>query len=326
MKHTRFDLNNKLIDSHAHAGMSLSNFFDDKYPYCYSIIEIDKCLKENEFDYACVFPFPAYICGSNIKLSENDLDTLRPMFERIPYKKAIEKLLLEIDRFKLNSILPFGMFSINYAIEEQLNFLEQVADRIYGLKYYPDADARRIFELKNDGGCFLRFLIKHNIPLVIHVSENACLRGQGYSDVTEAIQLAQDFPELRIAVAHMGHFNQKALEKASQLNLNNLYFDLSPLLHICHIRTVNPGDVLDLNYSSPQHVINSLINLFPNKLIWGSDMPFNFTCNLNNANHNFDYQNFTVSKNVSVLNTISTESKSKICTENILDFLFGKQL
>lgn len=326
MKYTHTDLENKLIDSHTHAGMSLSNFFDDKYPYCYSLIEIDKCIGENNFDLACVFPFPAYVCGTNIKISEEQRQILYPIFESVPYKQTIAKMLVEIERFKLKSILPFGMFSINYAVEEQLEYLEEVADRIYGLKYYPDADARKISELKEYGRPFLEYLIRHNLPLVFHVSENACLRDQGFSNVMDAIQLAEEFPKLRIAVAHMGHFSKVAMEKALELKLSNLYFDVSPLLHICHIRTINGGNVLDLNYASPKDVLNGLMQLFPNNLLWGSDMPFNFTCNLNNPNHNFDYKSFTVEENTAVLNEISGEYKMKMCSENVIDFLFGKNI
>lgn len=323
MKLTRKELYGKMIDAHTHAGVSLNYFYDDKYPYCCSVLEINEQIENVGFDYACVFPFPAYVCGDNIVIEKEKVVELRKCFESVPYRKETEKLLLEIERFKLEKMLPFAMFSINYAIDKQIEYLESVNSAIYGLKYYPDADARKISELSSIGKPFIDYLIKHNMPLVIHVSENACLYGNGYSNVMEAMELAQKNPKLRIAVAHMGHFSRKAIEHVIEYNLSNFYFDLSPFLHICHIRTVNSGDVLDLNYENPFEVLERIIDVLPNKLIWGSDIPFNFTCNMKNANHNFEYYNFSVEKNVELLMKLERKNMMKICSANTIKLLFG---
>lgn len=325
MKLTREELYKKKIDSHAHAGISLNYFYDDKYPYCCSVLEINDKIEKSGFDYACVFPFPSYIWGDNISIDKKHMTEFRKCFESIPYKKENEKLLLEIERFKLEKMLPFAMFSINYSIDEQIEYLESVGHKIYGLKYYPDADARRISELSSLGKPFLDYLIKNNIPLIIHVSENACLYEKGYSNVMDVIELSNKYPRLRIAVAHMGHFSRKAVEHVIKHNLNNFYFDLSPFLHICHIRTVNSGDVLDLNYENPFVVLDKLVELLPNNLIWGSDIPFNFTCNIKNSNHNFEYYNFSVEKNVEILMKLEQEKVMKICSNNTIELLFGEK-
>lgn len=323
MKLTRADLEGKRIDAHTHAGVSINYFFDSKYPYCCSIIEIENALCHTGFDAACVFPFPSYLCSDNNNISRDDIQKLRSIFEPIPYKFSMEKMLLEIERFHMKCILPFNMFSINYAIQEQLVYLDSIRNKIYGLKYYPDADARRISDLSSKGLPFLNYLIENDMPLTIHVSENACLYGRGYSNVMDAIELARSMPGLRIAVAHMGHFSKEALTTAQKLCLPNLYFDVSPLLHICHIRTVNPGSVLSLDYEHPGHILQSLVEMFPDHLLWGSDIPFNFTCDLSNPNHNFDYSAFSIFKAIEQLDGLNDTVAAKICGENVISFLFG---
>lgn len=325
MKYKKKDLQNKLIDAHTHAGISLNGFFDDKYPYCYNAIDIANSLHSLGFDFACVFSFPSYICGEQLDIEDDKRQYLRSCFENVPYQSATQKLLKEIERFKLDNLLPFAMFSINYAVDEQLQFLNSILHLIYGLKYYPDADTQTIDKLNSKGKPFLDYLIKNNMPLVVHVSENACLYNQGYSSVEDAIELAQANPHLRINVAHIGHFSRQSLEKAQRLKLKNLFFDVSPLLHLCHIRTINHGEVLNLDYHNPQKVLQELYRMFPQNLIWGSDMPFNFTCNLNNAKHNFCYADFSVEKSVNVLQSLDLSIIEKICTENVISLLFGEE-
>lgn len=314
-----------LFDTHTHAGVSLSNFFDDKYPYCNSVIGIAQVLAQQHFDAAVVFPFHAYVCGDNIELPEKQKLYLRNIFESVPYKNAVGKLLTEVERFKMRRLLPFGMFSINYAVEEQIEYLNQIVSQIYGLKYYPDADAQTIDLLISRGRSFLDYLIRNDLPLVVHVSENACLFNRGYSNVEDVVQLAMEIPELRISAAHMGHFSKKALQRAAQLQLPNLYFDLSPFLHLCHIRTMNGGDVLNFNYHNPIQVMKGVYDMFPNNLLWGSDMPFNFTCNLSNLKHSFEYENFSIENNYSLLEEIDPIVKAQICSINPLNFLFGNR-
>lgn len=324
MKFTKTSLRGKLIDLHTHAGVSLNAFFDDKYPYCYSAIEISRNIRCIGFDAACVFPFPAFLCGDNLPIGDKEKAVLRELMEEVPYKKATEKILLEKERFELDNIMPFAMFSINYAIKEQIEFLEEVSSKIYGLKYYPDADTKKISDLMNEGRPFIDYLLKHNMPLVIHASENACLFESGYSNVMDAIELAKAIPGLRVAVAHMGHFSKKAMESVLSNRPDNFYYDVSPLLHICHIRTVNAGDVYDIDYSDPEVVMKELLNLFPDKILWGSDMPFNFTCNLRNSEHNFEYEQFSIENNFNILKKMGAENMTRMCSENTLDFLFGK--
>ena len=323
MKYSAKDLEHKMIDSHTHAGVSLSYFFDDKYPYCYNCCEISTSIKQAGFDVACVFPFPSFVCGRAFGDNALFQDELIKMFETVPYRSSISRILTEIKRFNLTNLLPFGMFSINYSVSEQIHYLDSIVDDLYGLKYYPDADKRRIIDLKEDGAPFIEFLIKHDLPLVLHVSENACLYACGFSNVLEAIDLAETFPLLRICVAHMGHFSKTAIEKATNKKLDNLFFDVSPLLHICHIRTINKGEVLPLNFGNPSHVLASLFKLMPDKLIWGSDLPFNFTCNLNNDNHNFSWNEFSLQKNVNVLFEQEPELIAAICSRNTVNLLFG---
>lgn len=127
--------------------------FDDKYPASGDIINLTYRMKQAGGDCSIVFPFPdAYI-------TEDDSTYGRAMslLGTIPYKLQKERLINEITNLGLSQLLPFLMFSINYAIQEQIDFIENYARtrKIYGLKYYPDADQQTIQELLVKGRAFL---------------------------------------------------------------------------------------------------------------------------------------------------------------------------
>lgn len=308
----------KRIDCHTHSGICTSWMENDKYPHSFLTSELILKMYEHNFDCAIVFPFP-----SANYAADRTIDPLT-----VPYQAENKQLINEVEQFKNDRVklLPFPMFSVAHAIDEQIRLLEAFAQKgmIFGLKYYPDMDKLPVSTLFTQGKPFIDFLLKYNLPLTIHTSENATLSA-GYSSPTVIVQEAKKFPKLRVAIAHMGHFNAEAINTVIREHITNVFFDVSPLLHICHIRTINSNaKMLDLPYSQPVLVLEELCRMLPDQLLWGSDAPFNFTCNLNNPNHNKDVFRFSVRENVRVLESISESNMRLLCTSNPKRFLIGE--
>lgn len=301
------------IDAHTHIGYASNGFISDKYPYCQDAYDLYTKLNDNGFDYAITFPFPNY----SFKEANNDL---------IPYY-AENKRLIEESRLFDNKFLPFAGLSINYAIDLQIEKLSQMVNsgQLFGLKYYADADFRTIAEFLELGKDFILFAVNNDLPITFHCSESAAYGRSKYSNPFDMIELAKQYPQLRIAIAHMAHFNEKVYRRVADEKIQNVYFDTSPFLHLCHIRAINNvADSMCFEYSKPKQVLSEMLTRFPNRIMWGSDAPYNFTCNINNSTHSKDFKQFSLIKNLEVLNSLSIEQQKQLTEKNILTFL-GKR-
>ena len=309
----------KQIDCHTHSGVSTSWDEGDKYPSCCLITDLMERLVQHSFDGAIVFPLPS----AQYAVDRSPV----PCF--VPYLRENKRLVNEAEQLRLPTLelLPFAMFSLSYGMDEQLAWLREAAaaNRIHGLKYYPDMDRIHVSELFTRGLPFLELMQQYDLPLTIHISEHAALRG-GFSDPGVIVELAKQFPWLRICIAHMGHFRRSVIAKVREEGIRNIFFDVSPLLHLCDVRTVNPSDlVLELPYREPARVLDRVIDLLPDQILWGSDYPYTFTCNLNAPNHNKDHMRFRLSDYVDTLHQIPPEKADRICRCNPIRFLKGVQ-
>ena len=316
------DLYGKTIDCHTHVGLFIKSLFDDKYPASGDVINLIERMDLYEVNYSVVFPFPDHYTKSDNSLYEK----VMLLIGDIPYKLTNERMINEIEQLKITRLLPFFMFSINYAIEEQIEYMSKYAKskKIFGLKYYPDSDMRRVDTLLTDGNKYIEFLLKYNLPLVIHCSEGASTNNNGYSNPLDMIQIAENNPELRMCIAHMGQFNKQLIDTIRIKKLNNVYIDTSPILHLCNVRQINGlKNCLNLDYNNPLEVIKSVYELLPNNIIWGTDYPFTYTCNLNNTKHNKDYLRFSYDEYYKFFYSIPNDIREMISSKNAIKFLFG---
>lgn len=316
------NLSGKLIDGHTHIGIFVKSLFDDKYPASGDSINLLEKMDMHSIDYSIVFPFPDHFIGND----DTPYDKVMKLIGKTPYKLANERLLLEINCLDINRFLPFLMFSINYGIDEQITYLKQLAEekQIYGLKYYPDSDMVNVKNLLVSGKRFIELLLQYNLPLVIHCSEGASVNSNGYSNPLDILQLAKEYPTLRLCIAHMGQFNETLIDSILVNKYKDVYLDTSPFLHLCNVRRINgKKNCLDLDYSEPLLVMKGMYSLLPDNIIWGTDFPFNYTCNLNNEMHNKDFSGFVYREYIELLNKLPDEIMFKIASQNTIKFLFG---
>lgn len=326
MKLSKEEIRGKRIDCHTHCGMMLSSFYDDKIPNGQNLVGLLENTINSSIEKLITFPFPDNFIGNNLLEKENDNDAVRLIFEKIPYKLQNDRLLLEVDRFAKGRVLPFLMFSTKYAIDEQLEYLNEIIAKydVYGMKYYPDADGMDFSDFEVHGHRFIDFLIEHNLPMTVHTSAENVVSKRGVSNPMEILKLAKKYPELRVCIAHMAHFSKEVFGELEKSELTNLYIDTSPFLHLCNIRNICKSErCLDLPYSKPVDVLKTMINRYGKHVIWGSDFPFNYTCNLKNEMHDFDYEKYSYTKYMELLNKLSSEMINLITSDNTLRFLFG---
>ena len=57
--------------------------------------------------------------------------------------------------------------------------------------------------------------------------------------------------------------------------------------------------------------------------MWGTDMPYNYTCNLNNERHDFNWKNYCLEAHTQILDTLPKDMREAAETQNVERFLYG---
>lgn len=326
MKKNIHNFSSCLFDCHMHFGIMLSSFFNDKLPSCQNIQGIIEKLMIPPINTGIVFPFPNDFIGNEVLDDVENNRIVRHIFENVPYMISNERLIREIEQTEQFNLLPFLMFSLKYGIEEQIDFLEECVENhyIYGLKYYADSDNLNLKDFSINAKPFIKFMLKHDLPITFHVSGGTVTNNQGVSSPIDLIKLAVEYPELRICIAHCAHFSKKVFSQLEAMKLKNVFIDTSPFLHLCNVRKVfYSNNCLDFKYDKPIDVLNEIINMLPENIIWGSDYPFNFTCNLDSNNQDKSYLPYSYEANISLLTSLSQDNQNLITHCNPLKYLFG---
>lgn len=312
-------------DCHTHVGMSLSFYFDGKYPTCHDMVSLLEKLDRSDVDRAIVFPLPDHFASSGVQaLSAEQNRAICDSLFSIPYAWQNERLILEAKRLGRGRILTFGMFSLCRGVEEQVATLDRhfLNGEMFGLKYYADTDRFDLNQFADVGKPFIDLALRHNVPIVFHISQCSSLGGVGYSFPEGVMTLAKRYPALRVSIAHMAHFNEAILKESQALE--NVFFDLSPFLHLCHIRKCVAMDpAWRLPYDDPEAVLKIVASELPNKLMWGTDMPVNYTCDLNCDSHDFQHERYTLEENYRIFRSLPAASQRALETNNVERFLYG---
>lgn len=315
------------IDCHTHFGFMLSAAFNDKMPYCQNMVGILEKMTGQSINACLTFPFPDDFVGCDVLDDSLRSAQIRDVFERIPYMIQNERLLQESEAFGKGVVFPVLMFSVKYGVKDQIDFLTECVEKrfLYGLKYYPEADNISFTRFEEKGNPFLEFLEAYNLPLIVHCSANTVVTGEGVSNPKYIAELALSRPRIRVCIAHMAHFSKRIFDLFDKYDVPNLFVDTSPFLHLCNIRSLLSCDnCLDLNYKKPEDVLNYMVKKYPTHIVWGSDYPFNYTCNLNNENHDKHYAKYSYEKNLDVLKNLDSYGFELITKKNVSKLVYGE--
>jgi len=128
-----------------------------------------------------------------------------------------------------------------------------------------------------------------------------------FSDPMQIIELADKYPDVNIAAAHLGWCSYKFLEEVKKRE--NLFVDTSPFLFICS-STWRASDALELDYKSPKEALTQICSEYGDSIIWGSDEPYTAL----GSN--------TLYEERRLLDFLDKKTREKISRENTLRYLY----
>jgi predicted TIM-barrel fold metal-dependent hydrolase len=192
-------------------------------------------------DYAFVYP------DSEPNTDVSDLNTSRELVNR------------------QSQLFMLGTTLIPIADPEMVDKLERLigAGEIIGIKLYPG------FELfyPSDARCHpvYELCVKHNIPVVFHAGETM---GQAwreaYNHPHAIVKVAEQFPELKIVIAHFAQPHLKACQEILSSS-PNVYADISGLAHP-EVEELCGKEVI-------ADTLTEVARTQPGKVLFGTDWP-----------------------------------------------------
>ncbi len=325
----------KLTDVHAHVGISLKAYANSEYPYAQSLEGLYYRQKANGVDYSVVFTYtPELYFDLPTLLQESAMVPAAkpPKGASAPYALENRLLYTEIYRFfpeLKDRFLPFVSVDPVRRIREQLAALEELAAEhpVYGIKVSPVLCQSRLTGLLEEGGLLLDFAARHDLPVLIHVT---VAPAEEFSQAADAFRVVERHPELRFCLAHCIGFHRDWLEKADALP--NVWVDTSALKiqvqAACEGQEfmAKPGERFDWDYHDHVSVMKSLVERFPDTILWGSDSPcYSYISRRlqgTGSFHEFKLKG-TYEQEKAALDALAPELRRKVASSNTAAFLFG---
>lgn len=311
MKLNKFELEGKLIDVHTHSvGLALNQLLNGRYPYAQDIFDLSDTIRRNNIDYAVSFPMPNSVYYNTINVSEKNFNLKYRPSGNCEYPYQIENIYLAkiIDEMNLDNILPFLSISANDKILEQVHNISALIEQypIYGLKYHASIERKSINSV--EFAYFAEVAEKYNIPIMVHTE----LREDAHPD--NLISFSIQHPNIRICAAHAAFFHKPFFELLKKGEFPNVFVDCAPLMRLCHDMMENSGqNRLDLNFINPEYVLLALIQMIPNHILWGSDMPY--------YRYKTKYGISSYEQEALIINNCSYKN---LITNNTIRYLLGK--
>jgi hypothetical protein len=275
------DLANKVVDVHAHVGISLKSFAQLEFPYASTIEDIYYRQVACGVEASVVFPInanlffdqPTYLATGKLVPAEKPISP-------VPYERENLMLLTELYRYcpeRSGHFIPFVSADPGRKVKEQVESLRKLAQEyaIYGLKIVPVACQSPVAQLLDVGKPLMDLAAEMNWPVLFHVTTHPDER---FSQASDTLDVIEQHPDMRFCLAHCIGLHHGMLKRAAALGnvwvdtaalkiQVQLAFEKSPLMALAPDRF--PCDVSD--YIS---VFRSLLEAYPQKMVWGSDAPY----------------------------------------------------
>lgn len=191
----------------------------------------------------------------------------------------------------VKNLSVIGAISIPDFTKADLQVLEEWLRKkiIVGVKLYPGYQ----YFYPSDAVChpIYKLCLKHDVPVIFHTGDTYSINGSPkvkYSHPLHIDEVAADFPDLKIVIAHMG--NPWLVDCSEVLYKNkNVYADLSGLV---------VGDSLKTPYGKlmKQRIQELIWYSSPRKLLYGTDWPLagmagyvSFVKSLDISKQDFDF-------------------------------------
>jgi predicted TIM-barrel fold metal-dependent hydrolase len=308
--------NKTVLDCHTHAGYpDIANRRRKFEPYEQLVRELDDKMSATGVNGAIVFPFP--------NTSYYDPDAYNQSKQLIPsglqpFPYAIENQEL-LDQCKdRKNFYPFACVDPSHETEQQLRFLNSAIkgkNRIYGLKLHGYAVQGSALDLAHTG--FVDFALENNLPIIFHSGrDDASLPVHG-------LELAKQFPKLRIDLAHFALFDDSILEQVG--SYPNVYIDSCPLLYLQDMAEAGSKWVTEPNHiviDSPSLTLLEYYQRLQGQFMWGTDEPWTRMVTpdgIVRSDHDYVQETDILKQ----LEKIMPEAVRSIANDATLNFLFG---
>lgn len=220
---------------------------------------------------------------------------------------------------------PYGS---SIEVPEQLAALRELEQEfpIDGLKIVPIACQTKVTKPLEEGEVFLEFAGERNWPVLFHVTADIT---EGFSGAKETFQVMEKHPELRYCLAHCISLHRGYLERADAMP--NVWVDTSALkiqVQLAHENSplmALPPDRLECDCSDHLKVMQSLVEHFPQTIVWGSDAPYHsyITRRLQAEGQYYDFRlKGTFEQEKAAWDVLSPDQRRQLAS-NTLQFVFG---
>ena len=267
-----------LIDCHNHLGVDLFFYLNGFHPYAQDLPALTTEGRHCGVDRWVVFPMVSNLAFDVPAMRTGQL--VAGGCEGVPYAFENERMLREIYELYPDlgrRTLPFAILDPMREPAAQLQKLRELHAQypFYGLKIQATIIKSDIKALLGVGRGFLDLAAELNLPFLIHSS---VAPADVWSQAKDIIAIAAATPQVRFCVAHSCRFDRACLDRIAELP--NTWFDCSAHRIHCEgvvsgLGFVAPESVrFPADYRDPTAVLHAMAEAYPNKLIWGSDTPF----------------------------------------------------
>jgi predicted TIM-barrel fold metal-dependent hydrolase len=267
-----------LIDSHNHIGADLFFYLNGFYPYAQDLPALINEGSRHGVDRWVVFPMVATAWFDLAAMRQGKLLPGGP--EKVPYAFENERMLREI--YELfpdlgRRTIPFAMLDPMREPQAQVAKLRELHQQFpfYGLKIQATMIQSDAGALLGPGRCFIELAEELDLPILMHSS---VVGHDRWSEAGLLLKVAESAPRVRFSLAHSCRFDRPYLDRVAELP--NTWFDCSA--HRIHCEgaargmefIATPARRFKADYRDPTAVLQALAEAYPQKLIWGSDTPF----------------------------------------------------
>uniref|UniRef100_UPI0039C96850 amidohydrolase family protein n=1 Tax=Horticoccus sp. 23ND18S-11 TaxID=3391832 RepID=UPI0039C96850 len=312
-----------LIDCHNHLGVDLFFYLNGYHPYAQDLPALVTEGRHCGISRWVVFPMVANLTFDvaamrRAKLAAGGLETVPYAFENERMLREVYELYPDLGRLTL----PFAMLDPEREPAAQIKVLRALHRQFpfYGLKIQATMIEADIRALLTTGRGFLDLAAELDVPFLIHSS---VAPEDKWSQASDILDVAAATPHVRFCLAHSCRFDRPSLDRVAELP--NTWFDCSA--HRIHCEGVTrglgyvaPADRrFPADYRDPTAVLGALAAAYPEKLIWGSDTPFqSYVANLDG---NFISLRSTYAAEVECLRALSESAQQAVAHSNLLTLL-----
>lgn len=320
-----------LIDGHTHIGVCLASYMTEGFPYCQSAADLHGKLRTLGFDYWVSFAMPSPVAFDVEGYRQCEL---RPAGDgsATPFEFENRRLMVEVyelfdewaDRFICLAVIDPERREV-----EQVASLTALADAypVCGLKVAGTSIRAHTIELLGSGRCLLDWAAERDMPVMMH---SAVHPQDPWSRVDDLLRIVEARPELRFCIAHTARLDHAGLERIAELD--NCWFDTSAFGIHCALAVANHESVAPPNrrfpadYTTPADALTAIARAYPDKMIYGSDAPFeSYSSRHRHADGRIETYALRsdLSKEVAYLRSLPDDLMRRVARDNTVRFLFG---